>query len=142
MTIPTFPADLPAPRFSGYRSQRMDGRRQSSFDAGPPKVSRRYSAVARTVQLEVLLELWQKAKFDRFYIDDCAEGSRLFWMPDYAVDGAFLLDEAGLSLLDENDAPLLTAKMMLCQWGDAPPVAANPVLRRQVVSFSVVELPT
>jgi len=142
MTIPTFPTDLPPPLMVDRQSQRMDARRKSTFDAGPSKMSRRYSAVARVLQFSFHLKLWQKEKFDRFYIDECAGGSRLFWMPDCLVDGAFLLDELGLTLLDENDAPLLVSKMMLCQWGDAPPVAANPVLRRQVVSFSVVELPT
>ena len=142
MTIPTFPPDLPAPRRSGYQSQSMDPRRLTSFDAGPSRSALRYSAVARQIQLGFTLELWQKAKFDKFYSETCAFGTRLFWMPDHIVDGAGLLDELGAPLLDENVAPLLISKMMLCQWGDGAPVSSEPMMRRQIVKFSVVELPT
>lgn len=141
MTIPTFPTDLPRPLVAGYGAQRFDPRRRRSFDAGPPKFSRRYGAVARTVTLSMRLWAWQAAKFDRFYIDDCQEGALPFYMQDYMVDGMNLLDENGLVLTDENDVPLLWSKIMLCAWGDTPPAFGDPVMTTQVVSFSVVELP-
>lgn len=141
MTIPTFPAELPAPRPQGYAHQRFDPRRRRTYDAGPPKFARRYSAVGRTITMTMLLWAWQRAVFDRFYIEDCAEGSRPFYMTDHRVDGLRLLDEAGAMLLDETGTPLLLSRTMLCLWGDAPPQFGSLVDTREIVSFSVVELP-
>lgn len=141
MTIPTFPTDLPRPLISGYGHQRFDPRRRRSFDAGPPKFSRRYSAVPRGIEMSMRLQAWQRAKFDRFYIDVCQEGSLPFYMLDVTVDGLPLLDEQGSMLLTADGVPLLWSKVMLCLWGDTPPAFGNPMLGRQDVSFSVVEMP-
>ncbi|MBN8189555.1 hypothetical protein JF540_22985 [Salipiger thiooxidans] len=141
MTIPTFPTELPVPLASGYGAQRYDPRRRRAYDAGPPKFARRYSAVARSITLTMRLFAWQVAKFDRFYIDDCQEGSLPFYMKDYRIDGLNLLDENGLVLTDENDVPLLWSKIMLCAWGDTPPSFGGAIDTREIVSFSIVELP-
>ncbi|MBR9837024.1 MAG: hypothetical protein GYB50_03915 [Rhodobacteraceae bacterium] len=141
MTIPTFPGDLPRPLISGYGHQRYDARRSRSFDSGPPKFSRRYTAVPRAIEMSMRLQAWQVAVFDRFYIDQCADGSLPFYMTDYPRDGLLLLDENGIVLTDENDVPLLTTRVMLCLWGDTPPSFGEPMLARQNVSFSVVEMP-
>ena len=92
MRIPTFPPELPRPQVSGFRRQRSDPRRRRTFDAGPPKFARRYSAVPVTFSLSMRLHAWQVALFDRFYVEDCADGSLPFYMPDYTVDGLPLRD--------------------------------------------------
>lgn len=141
MSIPTFPPELPRPQVSGFRRQRSDPRRRRTFDAGPPKFARRYSAVPVTFSLSMRLHAWQIALFDRFYVEDCADGSLPFYMPDYTVDGLPLLDEAGAVLTDEAGVPLLCSKIMLCLWGETPPEFGDPKITRQTVTFSVVELP-
>jgi len=141
MTIPTFPADLPRPQVSGFSRQRADARRRRSFDAGPPRFSRRYSAVPVTWSMSMRLDAWQVAIFERFYIDACAEGSLPFYMTDYTVDGLPMLDEEGRPLLTEGGVPLLWSKVMLCTWGETPPQFGNPKITEQTVTFSVVEMP-
>lgn len=141
MTIPTFPSELPKPLASGYASQRFDPRRRRTFDAGPPKFSRRYSKVATSRTFTMWLWAWQKAVFDGFYIEQCAEGSLPFYMTDDTVDGLSVLDESLRFLTDENDVPILCAKRMLCLWGDAPPTFGTAVTTRQLVSFSILEMP-
>lgn len=141
MSIPTFPPELPRPQVSGFRRQRSDPRRRRTFDAGPPKFARRYSAVPVTFSLSMRLHAWQVALFDRFYVEDCADGSLPFYVPDYTVDGLPLLDETGAMLTDEAGVPLLSSKIMLCLWGETPPEFGDPKITRQTVTFSVVELP-
>ncbi|MCA0851301.1 hypothetical protein [Salipiger thiooxidans] len=141
MTIPTFPAELPVPLIPGYGRQRADPRRRRSFDAGPPKFSRRYSAVAVTHSLSMRLHAWQVAIFERFYAETCAEGSLPFYMKDFTIDGLPLLDELGVPLLDSEGVPLLCSKIMLCTWGETPPAWGDPKITRQRVTFSVVEMP-
>ena len=141
MRIPTFAPELPRRQVSGFRRQRSDPRRRRTFDAGPPKFARRYSAVPVTFSLSMRLHAWQIALFDRFYVEDCAEGSLPFYMPDYTVDGLPLLDETGAMLTDEAGVPLLWSKVMLCLWGETPPEFGDPKITRQTVTFSVVELP-
>jgi len=141
MTVPSWPAEMPYPQRTSYRSQRFDARRKTTFDAGPPGRSRRFSAVGRTIALTFRLTALRAAVFERFYVDTCAEGSLPFWMPDYMVDGIPLLTETGAQLLDENGVPLLCSKIMLVAWGDETPTQSNVKLLERDVSFEVIELP-
>jgi hypothetical protein len=119
--IATWPSELPRPERNTWSSQRQDGRRKRQGDTGPAGSGRRFSSVATTVNMSVLLARDQKAVFDNFYVDDCAEGSRLFRMPDPTTDGWALLDSDGNPLLMSDGTPLLLAKIWLCSWGDQPP---------------------
>lgn len=140
MTIPTFPEELPKPIIEGHREQRNDPRRRRTFDAGPPKFVRRYTAVAAEVSLVYRLMVWEKAVFDRFYIDTCKEGSLPFWFQKRYVDGMAILDENGVPLLDESGVQLRWSHMALCLFAE-PPVSDDPIRGRQRIAFSVVELP-
>ncbi|MGR3376062.1 hypothetical protein [Salipiger abyssi] len=141
MSYPSFPAELPPPMPSENGSQRANARRLTTFDAGPPKSSLRFSAVPRSISITLHLLVWQVQLFNRFYEEICAEGSELFWMRDHRVDGKALLDETGTPILNDIGAPVLAARWMLCAWGQEPPVFSGPVVRRQRVSFELVELP-
>jgi hypothetical protein len=141
MTIPTFPDGLPRPLVASYGRQRFDPRRKTSYDAGPPSYDLRYTAVPVMHTLSMRLWAWQTAVLERFHIEDCREGTLPFYMRDYSIDGLPILDEAGVPLLDSDGVPLLMSKVMLCLWGDAPPSWGSPVTTRQVVSFTVLEMP-
>ncbi|MFC4731723.1 hypothetical protein [Salipiger abyssi] len=141
MTYPTFPTDLPPPMPEENGSQLFDARRMTTFDAGPPKSSLRHAMVPRTVRMSFHLLTWQVHAFNRFYQDTCRYGSVMFWMRDYRVDGKPLLTSDGTPRLNSQGVPLLASKVMLCAWGDEPPVFSGPVVRRQNAVFEVVEMP-
>lgn len=83
----------------------------------------------------------EKAVFDRFYEDDCAQGSRVFWMPDPSTHGWPLLAGTGRQLLTATGAPLQLGARWLCAWGDPPPTEAMFEQVRFRKTFSVWVLP-
>ncbi|MGH1355372.1 MAG: hypothetical protein ACRBBS_09865 [Thalassovita sp.] len=120
--IHTWPDTLPSPERNTWQVQPEDARRKRQAETGPPGYRRRWSNVARTVSLSVLLSRSQKAAFDQFFHLDCAEGAALFWMPDPTTDGWALLSSEGQPLLMIEGQPLLMSAAWLCHWGDQLPV--------------------
>tara|TARA_R110000868_G_scaffold368852_1_gene631976 strand:- start:1627 stop:2046 length:420 start_codon:yes stop_codon:yes gene_type:complete len=119
--IATWPTDLPRPERNTWSAQLQDGRRKKQGDTGPAGFGGRFSSVASSVSLSVLLTRDQKAVFDNFYRDDCNLGTRLFRMPDPTTDGWGLLTSEGVPLLTDDGAPILLAKIWLCTWGETTP---------------------
>ncbi|ADE84730.1 hypothetical protein [Rhodobacter capsulatus] len=140
MSYPVWPSDLPRPERSSYQLQPQDARRKRGFEAGPPGYRRRFSAVAKLVSLSLILTANQRAVFDNFYGDDCAQGAALFWMPDATRDGQPLLTHDGQPLLTHDGTPILLASRWLCAWGDTPPIETIQGIefRKQ---FQVVVMP-
>ncbi|NEX47597.1 hypothetical protein [Pseudotabrizicola algicola] len=120
--ILTWPADLPRPERPSWQLTSQDARRKTQSDAGPARYRRRFSSAAKLVTLSVILTRDQKAIFDRFFHEDCAEGARLFYMPDPTTDGWALLTSDGTPLLTGGGVPILMAARWLCSWGDQVPV--------------------
>lgn len=141
MSYPDFPTALPPPLIAGYQHQRGNARRLTTFDSGPPKSSLRHGMVPRTISLRFRLSSWQVHTFNRFYEDACRWGTVMFWLRDHMVDGAPLLTSDGRPRLNSQGVPLLASRVMLCAWGDEPPVFSDPLLGRQSVTFQVVEMP-
>lgn len=138
--IATWPTSLPRPDREGYQQQRQDGRRTTRPDAGPMRFRRRFSSMAREVQLQLTLTRSEKAVFDRFYDEDTQGGSLLFWMPDPTTDGWDLLTHDGVPLLTHTGQRLLIAARWLCSFGQQPPV--ETVIGTQFrESFSVLVMP-
>lgn len=140
MTIPSWPSDLPRPERPTWQRQPQDGRWPKQSDAGPMGHRRRFSGVAETVQMSVLLSRSEREVFDSFYKNDCAHGSLTFYMPDPATEGWALLTETGEPLLTENGTPLLMSAQWLCLWGEEPPSEAVQGIEFRK-TFSVVVLP-
>lgn len=141
MTIPTWPTDLPKPLRSAWGEQRQDARRRRAADYGPQRYARRFTAVPVQQQLKLIIDHELEGVLDAFYREDLAEGALPFWMPDARRDGIPLLDEDGTPLLYEDDEPILCDRLMLCLWGDEPPLKA-PIKGTEVeVSFSIWDLP-
>jgi hypothetical protein len=138
--IAIWPIDLPRPERSSWSSQRQDGRRKRQGDTGPAGFGRRFSSVATTVGLSVVLSRSQKAVFDNFYDDDCAGGSRLFRMPDPSTDGWALLGSDSTPVLTGDGLPILLGRIWLCSWGDQPPTEAIQGVEFRM-SFSVQVMP-
>jgi hypothetical protein len=138
--IMDWPLVLPRPERSSWQLNPQDARRKRQSDAGPPAYRRRFSSAAKMVTLSLLLDRNQRQVFDQFFHDDCAEGSRLFHMPDPTTDGWALLGSDGQPLLVSPGVPLLLSGRWLCSWGDQMPT--ETVQGREFrKSFSIVVLP-
>ncbi len=140
MSTPIWPSSLPRPERQTWQAQLQDARQKRQSEAGPPAYRRRFSSVARLVQLSVLLDRTQKTVFDRFYEDTCAFGSTLFYMPDPTTDGWPLTTEAGEPLLTGAGDPLLAAAHWRGMWGDSVPVESLVGLEFRK-TFSIVVMP-
>lgn len=138
--ILTWPTVLPRPERTTWQLTPQDARRKTQSEAGPVRYRRRFSSVSRLVTLSLILSRDQKAVFDRFFHEDCAEGARLFYMPDPTTDGWPLLMADGTPLLASNDQPILLGARWLCSWGDQLPTETIQGLEFKM-SFSIVVLP-
>jgi len=138
--IAIWPDALPRPERGTWQSQPQDARRKRQSDAGPPAYRRRFSSVAKMVTLSLILSREEAAVFDRFFHEDCAEGSLLFTMPDPTTDGWPMLSSSGEPLLAAPGVPLLLSASWLCAWGDTMPTETLVGLEFRK-SFSVVVLP-
>lgn len=138
--ILTWPETLPRPERGTWQLTPQDARRRRQSEAGPPSYRRRFSGVARMVTLSVMLSRDQRQVFDRFFHQDCAEGTHLFWMPDPATDGWPLLTGDGQPLLTDTGDPILLGGQWLCSWGAEMPT--ETVIGREFrKSFSIVVMP-
>jgi len=122
MSYPVWPSDLPRPERRNWQLQRQDARRKRGFENGPPGYRRRFSSIGQMVQFSLLLSAYQRAVFDRFWRDECAEGSSLFWMPDVTRDGWPLAAADGSALRTGDGLMVLMAARWLCAWGDQAPI--------------------
>lgn len=139
--IRQWPSDLPPPQRDSWQLTPQDARSKRQSEAGPPGYRRRFSSVARNVAVSLILTRDQRAIFDRFFHDDCAEGSALFHMPDPATDGWRMQTAAGLPLLTGTGQPLLLGAHWLCAWGDDLPAETIVQQVKFQKSFSVVVIP-
>lgn len=139
--IAAWPEDLPRPERASWQVQPLDIRRRTQHDAGPPRYRRRLSGVTKQVTLSVILTRDQRAIFDRFWAEDCADGSLYFWMPDPTTDGWPALTSEGLIIDVAADIPMLLSARWLCAWGSEPPVETMHGQIEFRKAFSVMVLP-
>lgn len=137
--IHDWPASLPRPERSGWQAERMEARRKSQSDAGPPRYRRRFSSVPTLVTLSLLLTRSEKAEFDNFHAAT-GYGSDLFRIPDPTTDGWPLLTGDGAPLLTADGTPILLSALWLCSFGDSQPkeTIVGAGFRK---TFSLVVLP-
>jgi len=139
--IQTWPSVLPRPERSSWQRSSQEARRKTQPDNGPPRYRRRFSSAARLVTMSLILDRNERAIFDRFFAEDCAEGASLFYMPDPTTDGWPLLTASGLPMLNGADEPVLLAARWLCAWGDELPVETISGQVEFKKTFSIVVLP-
>ncbi|WP_283177496.1 hypothetical protein [Gemmobacter sp. 24YEA27] len=138
--IAVWPSSLPRPERDSWQRQSQEARRKTQADMGPPRYRRRFSGVPKLVTLSVLLDRNQRAVFDNFFEDACAQGALRFWMPDPTTEGWSLLTSGGAPLLTSAGVPILMAGRWLCAWGDQLPVETVVGIEFRK-SFSIVVLP-
>ncbi len=143
MTIPTYPAELPPPLRADYGEQSGDGRVFFRNDAGVAVPRLRFSATVDTIPYTIRVNRWRLAVFDHFFVETLKNGSLSFTVPAPLVDGYGILDEDALTLLDENDQPLLDAETMLVMFADGGMPSRTSVQADAFrVSFRLLRLPT
>lgn len=139
MSIPVWPPELSKFFRADYSAQNQDPRLRRSA-SGPPAYRRRFSAVARVMQLAIDVTRGEKAIFDTFYDVTTQHGTLPFYMPDPVTDGWAAVDEEGTPLLDESGDAVLITSQLLCQFGETPPVETVMGARFKI-TFSVVVMP-
>lgn len=138
--ILVWPHTLPRPERNSWQMTPQDARRKRQSDAGPPAYKRRFSSVTKMVSLSLVLSRNERAVFDNFFHDDCAEGSRLFRMPDPTTDGWAMLASDGSQLLTTDGQPMLLAGSWLCSWGDQLPAETIQGIEFRK-TFNIVVMP-
>jgi hypothetical protein len=141
MTVATWPSDLPAPELSGYQDIRQNARRARSDQNGPPRYSRRFSAVAEFVALQMTLTVEQLGIFESFFAETLIEGTQPFYMADPFRDNRWLMDSAGGIIQDSDGLPILVTVNRLCLWGGEPPLMVPRGMNDARVSFALSFLP-
>ncbi len=140
MTIPNWPDELPLPTQAGYSHQPDDPRTKRPREAGPPGYRRRFSSVARTMKLSIVVDRNERQIFWDFYRDDCGDGTKPFYMPDPVTDGWPFLTTDGVNLQTDDGTPMLLARTMLCLWDESVPSETIKGVQFEI-SYSVVEMP-
>ena len=121
MTLPALPDVLNCPLRAAWNAQSQDPRQQRAVDAGPPGTKRRWSSVARGVQLEIEVGRLGKAVFEKFYRVTTQTGSLPFTMQDPTTHGWPLLASDGRALLGPDGTPILLAATWVCKFGQEMP---------------------
>lgn len=141
MPAEEWPVDLPNPEIPSYQESRQNARRSSAAQNGPPRYTRRFSAVSDVLGLSLALDKEQLGIFEHFYRETLTEGTRPFYMYDPVRDGCPMLTEGGDVITDENDVPILVTVRRLCLWGEEPPQITIQAPQFFRAAFSVVYLP-
>lgn len=141
MPVEEWPSDLPNPEIPSYQEGRQNARRSSAAQNGPPRYTRRFSAVADIVGMSIAVDKEQLGVFEHFYRETLVEGTRPFYMYDPVRDGCPLLTEGGDIITEENDVPILVTRRRLCLWGEEPPQLTVQAPHFFRFAFSVVYLP-
>lgn len=138
--MPVWPSELDLILQQGWQQQAGEARRRTANDAGPPRISRRYSQVARPVAMTLDMSRAEKARFDRFYFEEVREGTLPFLMRDPLTSGWELLADNGAALLTDGSAPLLLEETWICLFGTALP-AETAYGARILISFELAVMP-
>lgn len=142
MTVPKWPAGLPQyVLVEGFSYDFGDGRLRTRTDAGPGKMRRRFSAVARPVSAQIIVEMQEVAIFDDFWGIDTAGGALPFWLPNQIYLG-LLVDPNGDPILSEPEP--VKGQPWLVTFGDRAPVLTairGGVDGLHQISFSLSVMP-
>jgi hypothetical protein len=140
MSMPSWPTELLRPLVDGFQQAPEDTRRFIRADRGPPRVRRGSSKATEAVGVAFYCTDDQKARFERFRIEETDLGALPFLVPSWVVDNHDLLTADGLNLLNHEDTPLLIAGTWVCLFGQTMP-STVPMGLEWRISFDLVILP-
>jgi hypothetical protein len=140
MAVPVWPSELPQRVLRDGYSEKMRDGRMFSRTSGPGKVRRRFSSAVLPVSASIVVTYAQKARFERFWTEETAEGSLPFIMPDQTHDGLPLLDGGGLPVLDGGGLPVLITANWLARFAQETP-QITPWGLQFMASFQLDVLP-
>jgi hypothetical protein len=124
MSMPSWPVELKKPLSDGFQQAREDNRRIMRAERGPPRIRRGSSKAAEAVSVAFYCSHDQRARFDRFHIEETEEGALPFLVPAWGVD----------------NHDLLIASTWVCLFGQTMPSVVAMGLEWRV-SFDLVILP-
>lgn len=103
MTVPKWPATLPRTAAQeGFSYGFADGRLKTQMDAGPGKMRRRFSAAAKPVEMQLVLDETGLARLEDFWDVDTKGGSLPFWISDIVYQ-KLLVNPDGTPILPEPE---------------------------------------
>jgi hypothetical protein len=138
--IPEWPPELPRPMRDSYQQTAGEARLMKKNDSGPPGTRRRFSSVADTVSMTVDLSRNQLARFDRFYNEEVAQGSKPFRIMDASLSGQRLLTDEEVPILTDDGHPILIEETWLVLFGQQLP-SRSVIGVRWRVSFQLSVMP-
>ncbi len=140
MTLPSWPTDLIEPVGDNWKLLRGSARRRGQGDQGPPRMRRGISKAVDQVQMSFVVTHNERARFERFYVEETSEGALPFLMPDWSRNGDYLTMADGTFLTDASGNRLTIAATWLCMFGEQSP-AYGAIGAHWQLSFSVTVLP-
>ncbi|WP_253913351.1 hypothetical protein [Pseudoruegeria sp. HB172150] len=105
---------------SGHQAQLQDGRQGRSAETGPPGFRKRYSSVARFVQMTIDISRSEKAYFDVFFEETIKKGTLPFTIPDPTTDGWPIGTADGTPIVTADGTPIVLSTTWLCLFADMP----------------------
>ena len=121
MTLPVWPTDLIEPLGDNWKLVRGDARRRGRGDQGPPRMRRGISKAVDQVQMSLMVTHNERARFERFYVEETGEGALPFLMPDWSRNGDHLTMADGTFLTDASGNRLTMSVTRACLFGDQLP---------------------
>lgn len=140
MTLPQWPSELPDPVGDGWKIRPEDARRRAPGDQGPPRSRRGVSRPVTAIRATFVFDIHEQARFERFFIEDTAEGALPFLMPDFKRSGEYITSLDRTILTDASGNPLVAIVTPLCMIGDQLP-AYDPIGTEWQVTVDIVVLP-
>ncbi len=114
-----WPSELPQRVLrDGYSEKLRDGRLFSRTQSAPGNVRRRYWSAVMPVSAAIIVDYARKARLERFWNEETGGGTLPFILPDQTHDGLALLDDDGVEIHDDDDAPILVTAYWLARFAE------------------------
>jgi hypothetical protein len=121
VSVPAWPETLPQVLLQeGYSYRFGEGRLKTAMDAGPGKLRRRFSAVARPLSGMIIIDEQGLANLELFWSEDLRGGSLPFWFPNQNHRSQ-LVDTLGAPM---PPGPNLGAPWLVTFSGEPPGIGA------------------
>ena len=139
MALPVWPSELDPPMREGYAISRVETRLRRPVEQGPHRQRRRFSAAPAPVSMTLDVSRDQRARFDRFFIEEVSQGALPFLITDPTTHGQPIL-VGGEPLLDTDGEVITIAAWQVARFGEALPETTVIGIRYRI-RFSIEVMP-